>query len=189
MRATRPFVNHAKPGRPKKSPCPHMAHEEKHDDRAKLYDLMEKIGIAMLTTVETDGSLHTRPMGFREADAEGDLWFFADKTESVAKNVAANPRVGLGFSDTHGNVYVAVSGTGTLVDDRATIDEKWVDSLKAWFPKGKDDPSIVLLRVSPEKGEYWNSVASPLVVAVGFVKAKLTGKPADDLVEQAKVEL
>ena len=161
----------------------------KHDDRAKLYEMIEKVKIAMLTTVEADGSLHTRPMGFREADASGDLWFFADKTESVAKNVAANPQVGLGFSDPHANDYVAVSGTGELVDDRATIDEKWVDSLKAWFPEGKDDPKIVLLRVKPDKGEYWNAPSSVLTIAVGFVKAKLTGKPADDLVDQAKVEL
>ena len=160
-----------------------------NDDREKLYDMIKEVRIAMLTTVEADGSLHTRPMGNREADANGDLWFFADKTESVARNVAANPQVGLGFSDPHGNDYVALSGTGSLIDDRATIADKWVDSLKAWFPDGKEDPKIVLLKVSPSKGEFWDTKSSILTTAVGFVKATLGGGPANDLVDQGKVSL
>ena len=53
-----------------------MAHEDKQDDRAKLYKMIEKVKIAMLTTIEPDGSLHTRPMGNQEADENGDFWFF-----------------------------------------------------------------------------------------------------------------
>lgn len=159
------------------------------DDREKLYGMIEKVKIAMLTTVEADGSLHTRPMANNEADESGDLWFFTDKTESVAKNVAGNPQVGLGFSDPHGDNYVAISGTGTLVDDRATIDEKWDDILTAWFPGGKDDPKIVLLKVNPLRGEFWDTKSSTLTTVVGFVKAKLGGGPANDLVDQGKVLL
>ena len=157
-----------KPKRPRKSPFRDMAHEEK-DDRAKLYEMIEKVRIAMLTTIEPDGSLHTRPMGNREADENGDLWFFADKTESVAKNVAANPQVSLGYADVKGNDYVAISGKGELIDDRATIEEKWTDYLKAWFPDGKSDPKIVLLRVTPDKGEYWDSPSSMIVNAVFII--------------------
>ena len=166
-----------------------MPNDEKRDDREKLYAMIEKVRIAMLTTVEADGSLHTRPMASQEADENGDLWFFTDRTESVARNVAANPQVGLGFSDPHGDNYVAIAGVGTLTQDRATIKAKWNEILKAWFPGGKDDPNLALLRVNPTRGEFWDTRSSTLTNVVGFVKAKLGGGPADDLVDNEKVDL
>lgn len=166
-----------------------MAHDEKKDDRAKLYSLIEKVKIAMLTTVETDGSLHTRPMANQEADESGNFWFFAEKGSAVESNVRNNPQVSLGFSDPHGDRYVAVSGTGSLTDDRATIHDKWNDALKAWFPEGEDDPKIVLLRVDPHQGEFWDTASSTLLHVVGFVKATFGGGPPTELTDQAKVTL
>ena len=29
--------------------------------------------------------------------------------------------------------------------------------MKAWFPKGEDDPEIALIRVTAEKAEYWDA--------------------------------
>ena len=160
------------------------------DDREKLYDMIKKVKIAMLTTVEADGSLHTRPMANQEADANGDLWFFAEKGSAIETDVRVNAQVSLGFSDPHGNDYVAVSGTGTLIDDRATIADKWSDILTAWFPGGKDDPKIVLLKVTPSKGEFWDTKSGLLYTAASYVKSKLTGSgPAESLSDQAKVAL
>ena len=166
-----------------------MAHEEK-DDRAKLYGMIEKVKIAMLTTVEADGSLHTRPMANQESDANGDLWFFAEKGSAVEANVKGNPQVALGFSDPGGSDYVAVSGTAILTDDRATIHDKWNEILTAWFPGGKDDPKIVLIHVNPSKGEFWDTKSGLLYVVTSFLKSKLTGAgPAESLNDNEKVAL
>lgn len=166
-----------------------MSHEEKQDDRAKLYKMIEKVKIAMLTTIEPDGSLHTRPMGNQEADEKGDLWFFAEKGSSIETNITANPTLGLGYSNPSDDNYVAVSGKGYLVYDQATIDEKWTADLKAWFPDGKTDPKIVLLRVEPDRGEFWDTRSSTLTTVVGFIKASLGGGPPDEMTDQAKVQL
>ena len=161
-----------------------------NDDRAKLYDMIKKVRIAMMTTVEAGGALHTRPMASQEADANGDLWFFAEKGSAVEANVRANPQVALGFSDPHGSDYVAVSGTATLTDDRATIHDKWNEVLTAWFPGGKDDPKIVLIRVDPTQGEFWESKSGLLYTAASYVKSKLTGSgPAESLNDNEKVAL
>ncbi len=167
-----------------------MAHDEKQDDRAKLYDMIKEVRIAMLTTVESDGSLHTRPMANQEADENGDLWFFAERGSAVEANVQANPQLALGFSDPHGDSYVAVSGTGSLHDDRATIDAHWNEILTAWFPGGKDDPKIVVLQVNLSKGEFWDTKSGLLYTLTSFVKSKLTGTgPADSLQDNEKVAL
>lgn len=159
------------------------------DDRKKLYDLAREVKIAMMTTIEGDGSLHIRPMANREADENGDFWFYAAKDESAAQNIATNPNVALGFSDPHDNTYVSISGTATLVTDRSLIEEKWTPILEAWFPKGKDDPNIVLIKVDPHRGEFWDSSGSMIVNAIGFIKAKLTGGAANDLGDTAKLLL
>lgn len=157
------------------------------DDRKKLYELVDDVKIAMLTTVEKNGSLHTRPMANQKADDAGAIWFFTEKDGSVTKNVRANPKVSLGYAAS--GTYVALAGKGVMVDDRAMIDALWSEDVKAWFPKGKDDPNIILLKVEPDIGEYWTFPARPLSQAIGYVKAKLTGEAADDLGENRKVAL
>lgn len=158
-----------------------------NSDRDKLYELIDGIEIAMLTTVEAGGSLHTRPMANQAADPKGSLWFFTERDGGVARNVEANPRVSLGYASS--GAYVAVSGRGEMVDDRAKIDALWSEQVKAWFPKGKDDLNLVLLRLDPEIGEYWSFPTAAVSQAVGYMKAKLTGEPADDIGENRKVAL
>lgn len=159
------------------------------EDHDKLYAIINDIRFALLTTVEIDGSLHTRPMANQEADEAGQLWFFAERGAAVHRNTESNPQVSLGYADVHKNTYAAISGTGAIVTDRATIHEKWSEPMKAWFPGGPDDPSIVLLRVTPVRGEFWDSPHSKIVQVAGFIKAKLTGQKADDLVENKKLSL
>ena len=78
-----------------------------------------------------------------------------------------------------------VTQTNTL--DRSL--DVWHPALRTWFPEGKDDPSIALIRVHPAKGEYWDSPSSTFVQLYGSVKAALTGQPATEIGEQRKVSL
>jgi general stress protein 26 len=66
-----------------------------------------------------------------------------------------------------------------IVTDRTKIEELWNPIHKAWFPKGVDDPNLVLLKISVEQAEYWDSPSSTIVQVAGFVKALVTGESAD----------
>jgi general stress protein 26 len=145
----------------------------------KLNKLIEDIDFAMLTTVDTDGVLRSRPMSTQEAEFDGTLWFFtSDKTHKV-EEIERDNRVNASYAEPKDNVYVSVSGTASIVKDRAKMEELWNPILKAWFPKGLDDPSICLLKVDVEQAEYWDSPSSTLVQVVGFVKAMVTGQRAN----------
>jgi general stress protein 26 len=85
--------------------------------------------------------------------------------------------VNVSYADEGDNRYVSVSGRARLVRDRGKIDELWSPILKAWFPKGKDDQEVALLRVDVEKAEYWDAPSSTIVKLVGFAKAMVTGQP------------
>ncbi len=145
----------------------------------KLNNLIEDIDFAMLTTVDTDGVLRSRPMSTQEAEFDGTLWFFtSDKTHKV-EEIERDNRVNASYAEPKDNVYVSVSGTAAIVKDKTKMEELWNPILKAWFPKGLDDPNICLLRVDVEQAEYWDSPSSTLVQVVGFVKAMVTGQRAD----------
>ncbi|MBL6749220.1 MAG: pyridoxamine 5'-phosphate oxidase family protein, partial [Nevskia sp.] len=53
----------------------------------------------------------------------------------------------------------------------------WKPHQRAFFPLGPDDPSLVLLRVKPERAEYWERSSGAVVNAIGMVRALLTDAP------------
>jgi len=165
-----------------------MHEHGRNDPKAqKLYDLIKDMRIAMMTTVDTDGTLHSRPMHSQEADEHGDLWFFTKLQSPKITEISRDNEVNLGYSDPDKQHYVSVSGKAEIVRDRAKIDAMWSEPLRTWFPDGKDDPSIALIRVHPARGEYWDSPSSTVLHLYGYVKAAVTGESPKP--EQDKVNL
>jgi general stress protein 26 len=160
-----------------------------HEGAQKLYEMIKDVKICMMTTAEPDGSLHSRPMYNQEADQHGDLWFFTKLQSPKVTEISKDRQVNLAFSDSDKQHYVSVAGVAEIVRDKAKIEEKWSEGLKAWFPEGTNDPNMALIRVHPHKGEYWDSPNSTLVHLYGYVKASLTGQSPTEMTEQKKVNL
>lgn len=142
----------------------------------RLSKHIKGIRFAMLTSVAADGGLRSRPMATQEMEADGDLWFFTGASTSKIGEVERNPQVNLSFADPDDNRYVSLSGAVEVVRDRQKMAELWSPMLKAWFPQGLDDPDLLLLKVTPEGAEYWDSPNSKMVQLVGLAKALTTGK-------------
>jgi len=159
-----------------------------NENERQLYEVVNDLDICMMTTVEADGRLHTRPMANQDADEAGIIWFFTDKDGSVVRNLKTNPQVSLGYSNASGR-HAVLGGKGEEVADRAMIEAKWSEDIKAWFPKGKSDPNLTLVKVMPERGEYWDAGSSTVISALGYLKAKITGEKADDMMDHEKVSL
>lgn len=149
---------------------------DRNEDR--IWSAIESIRICMMAT--TDGSmLRARPMQAMARRDEGVIWFFTDVTDAKDDEIRAHPQVCLAFADVNDKTYVSVSGRVELVDDRAKIRELWVPPAQAYFPNGPDDPNLRLLRVDPERGEFWDSPSSTIVVAVKMAGAILRGTRPD----------
>jgi len=158
------------------------------DDLEKLRELVKDIDFCMLTTIDEQGDMHSRPMSANgEIDANGDLWFFTGASSHKVGEVSKSPKVNVSFADPKNQHYVSISGAATLVRDRKKIDELWKPEFKMWFPEGKDDPEVALLRISLEKAEYWDSPSSTIGYALSFVSSLVTGKQPD-FGENKKVE-
>jgi general stress protein 26 len=167
-----------------------MAHDHtKHEGAAKLYELIKDVKIAMMTTVEADGSLHSRPMYNHKADEAGDLWFFTRASTPKTSELGRDSQVNLAYADPSSQTYVSVSGRADVVRDQAKVKEFWTEGLRTWFPKGSDDPDIALIRVHPSGGEYWDSPSQTVIQLYGYVKAAITGSSPYELSDQKKVDL
>ncbi|MDB5640944.1 MAG: ral stress protein [Hyphomicrobiales bacterium] len=142
----------------------------------RVWELSEKIDFCMLTTWDGE-SQHSRPMSARVNRAERAVHFLVDVEGRKNRHIEKYPRVGLTFSDTAGNKYVALSGNATISNDRAKIKELWSDFDRAWWDD-ETDPSIRLLTVHPEDAELWDS-PNRLVASAKMLTAAVTGaKPS-----------
>lgn len=142
--------------------------------REKLWSMMKDIRIAMLTT-EDGGELRARPMAASQTGFDGTLWFLTRASSHKVAEVGASSEVGITYADARAQNYVSLSGTATLVQDKASIAAHWTEWARTWFPKGQDDPDLALLKVAIGSAEYWDAPSSTMVYAYGYVKARLTG--------------
>jgi general stress protein 26 len=152
---------------------------DQKENLKKLKDKIEDIDFTMMTTVDEDGSLRSRPMSTQQVSENGEIWFFTGYESGKSHEIKQDAHVNLSYSKPSDNLFVSVSGKATLSRDKAKIDELWTPELKAWFPEGKDDPNIGLIKVTIDKAEYWDSPNSAVVHLIGFVKATLSGESYD----------
>jgi general stress protein 26 len=146
----------------------------------KLRELVKDIDFCMLTTVDENGDLHSRPMSSNgQIDDDGNLWFFTSVSSHKVSEIEKLPKVNASFADPDNQHYVSISGTAQLVRDRNKIAELWKPEFKIWFPQGKDDPEVSLLRIRLEKAEYWDSPSSTIGFVMDFVSSLVTGKEPD----------
>ena len=143
----------------------------------KLAELIKGIKYAMLTTTDQDGMMHSRPMATQNEEFDGTLWFFTRASAPKVEEVEREHKVNVSYSKPGGQSFVSDSGTAHLVRDQAKNQEFWTPAMKAWFPKGPEDPETALLRIDVDKAEYWDTAPGPIVIAIGYAKAALTGKP------------
>ncbi|HMJ88225.1 MAG TPA: pyridoxamine 5'-phosphate oxidase family protein [Candidatus Acidoferrum sp.] len=123
----------------------------------QLQSWIRGIDSAMLTTEDRLGNLRSRPMVALEEMHDDALWFFSEASSHKVDDIHGHHAVNLAYADVANGRFISVSGRARVIRDRAQMREFWSSKLKAWFPKGADDPELVLLRVEIGEAEMWQS--------------------------------
>lgn len=154
-----------------------------------LYELLKDFSNAMLVSKDRNGNLHARPMAIADLRPDADAYFATSVQSPKVAEIESNPDVTITFQGS--NQFATVTGTATIVSDRALIEKLWSEPWRVWFPGGKDDPSLVLIKFDAREGEYWdNSGLNGLRYAFEGLKAVITGDtPATDKNTHAKLRL
>ena len=149
-----------------------MANDNTARDTDRAWDLMKKIGFAMLVTRDGD-KLRARPMSAyleRESNA---VYFLTDVRRHKDDVIARHPNVNLSFADAGDQKYVSVTGTAVVSNDRAKIKQLFSTPAKAWWDSA-EDPNIRVLKFTPDDAEFWDSPGT-VISYVKMAAAAVTG--------------
>lgn len=125
-------------------------------DLQALRQLLGRFETAVLVTHGPGSSLHGRPMAVAQIEDNGDLWFLTASDTPKTQEIQTNNQVLVTFQDKDTR-FVSLSGRAEVVRDNQKIDELWKEFFKIWFPEGKTDPTLMLIHISTEQGEYWDN--------------------------------
>jgi general stress protein 26 len=142
----------------------------------QLRRLLKGMPIGMLTTQSAEGHSHSRPMLLHGVDDSGWLWFVTDRHSRKACELGQNPHATIAFQSHKGNRYVSVQGTAVVVRDDVKLREVWNPTLRAWFPRGRRDPEIVLIAVRVSNAEFWLVPRTRASRVIRMLNAVLTGR-------------
>lgn len=145
------------------------------DDIRRVWDIIEKVGVCMLTT-QFAGGLRARPLEARPERDSGLIFFVTDIHSAKEEEIKTGPDVGLVFIDPGDRAYLSITGRASTVRDPQKIKVAWRKSDEVWWPDGPNSPDVCLLRVEPVTAELWDGPASAALSAFEFAKSKLTGK-------------
>ena len=88
-----------------------------------------------------------------DKDANSTIWFFTTKDHTLAKGGPATAT----FAGKGHEMFTRFSGTLSEETSRERLEKQWSQIVEAWFPGGKDDPNLLMLRMDLGQAEIWNS--------------------------------
>jgi general stress protein 26 len=146
----------------------------KQDEIARVWEIIEKVGVGMLTT-RFGGGMRARPLEPRPDREEGVIYFVTDVRGAKDDEIEATPDVCFIMIDHKAKAYLSITGRAQIIDDHACAKAIWKKTDDMWW-KGPDDPNVRVLRLVPEKAELWDGPANSAIAAFEFAKARIMGE-------------
>lgn len=115
-----------------------------------FWQALDKDKVVMLSL--TVANHHAIPMtAMTDKDADGAIWFFTSRDNRIAQGGAAMAQ----FVSKGHDIFACISGTLTPETNMAIRDRHWSNMVEAWFPGGKEDPNLLMLRFDLADAEIW----------------------------------
>ncbi len=97
---------------------------------------------------------HAEPLTVQLDDDQVDtLFFFVAKDNRVARGGRAMAQ----FMSKGHDFFACMSGTISVQNNPAMIDKLWSRQAESWFPGGRSDPNLTLIRFDIEDAELWEA--------------------------------
>ena len=145
------------------------------DNLNRVWEIIEQVGVCMLTTQRADGLLRARPLEARPDRQNNAIYFVTDYRSAKENEIEANPNVGLVFIDAKANAYLSLTAQATVSRDSLKAAKLWKATDTMWW-EGPNDPNVCVIQVEPWNAEIWDGPALKAVGVLEFAKARLTGQ-------------
>jgi general stress protein 26 len=154
----------------------------------RLWKEIGKARYGMLGLVGGAPVQHFQPMTAFAEPEDGLLWFFTRTDTDLARAVASGAEAMFVVQARDQDFQACLGGRLAPQLDRERMDRFWNPIVAAWYPQGKDDPALTLLRLDARDAAVWISEAGPVRFAWEIAKANLSHKQPD-LGEHAHLDL
>jgi general stress protein 26 len=122
---------------------------------AKLWKALDSDRTVMLGLDGAEDG-HTRPMTAQVEDDRSCIWFFTAKDNALVKALGGGGgRAIATFASKGHDVFATFHGQLRVDTDPAVVERLWNRFVAAWYPGGKTDPTLALLRLDAERAEIW----------------------------------
>jgi len=155
-------------------------------DLTVLFEQIDEIEVAMMTTRRSDGHLESRAMATQKRASGADLWFVTAEDTSAARDVARDAHLNLAYYKDRTREWISVSGIGSLSRDRGKIGELYEADWRMWFAEDgdprhgtADDPRLTLIGVQIHSATYLKLDKPQPIVLFELVKGFVTGDQPD----------
>lgn len=145
----------------------------------KLKELVDKIDIGMVISRSKKDGLHIVPISRQEVDEQGNIWMLISAESNLHDNLIKNDLIDIAYSHIGDYNFLSVSGKAIISHDKARIEKYWNKMMDAWFEKGKDDPSIRILKVETSDAHYWDNKSNKLVTFFKVATNAIAGTNLD----------
>ncbi len=105
---------------------------------------------------------HTRPMTAVTEGERGPIWLFTSRHATLVTQLNIDTRAVASFVDKGHDLFASIHGRLAVSNDPAVIDRLWNPMIAAWYPGGRADPDLTLLRFDAEEAEIWLNETSLL---------------------------
>ncbi len=127
--------------------------------KAKLLELIQNHKVGTLATIS-----HQKPFSRFMLFFNDDLVLYTatNKNTHKVEDMKENPHVHILLGNnckSWDNPYVEVEGTVSVEESMELKEKFWNDHLKSWIP-GADDPSYLLLKITPTHYRYFQNSLS-----------------------------
>lgn len=154
-----------------------------NSELARLYELIDEVEIAMMTTRRPDGHLESRAMATQRQAPGADLWFVSAEGTAKLRDLEHDPHLNLGYYNSRTREWVSVAGTAIISRSREKIHELYAPDWKLWFHEEgdprhgtSDDPRMVLVGVHIHTAVFLEIDQSRPVVLYEVAKGWITGE-------------
>ena len=160
-----------------------------HDKAAvekRLWKEIDHTRFGMLGLVHSHQ--HFQPMtAFVEPDG-AQIWFFTRTDSDIARTAANGAEAMFVVQSKDQDFQACIGGVLSVEYDATRIEKYWNPAVAAWYPDGKGDPRLTLLRLDANDAELWISKGGPIRFAWEMARANLTDRQPD-LGDQVHVTL
>lgn len=118
-----------------------------------------------------------------DKDANSAIWFFTGRDHFLAKGGAATAT----FSGEGHDLFARFGGILVEETSRERLDKQWSNFVEAWFPGGKEDPNLLMLRMDLGTAEIWSSDLGLLSVAKMALGKDVRGDAKDSHVDSVSL--